>query len=254
MPNFVWLREGDRLPAVAAVQVLLNRAGASLDVDGDFGTQTKDAVEAFQDARPGLTPDGVIGSETWPRLSANANLPIVDCIDVFDPSLYQLERRFLRGIGANPITIGGMSNGIEQAVRDIASRYSDVFLLRFHGHGAPGVAGVSDGEGDVSSASSFEDDRATHAALSRLRRVFGPYGCIQYMHCETGRGREGARFLGTAADATGVPNSAAYNTQYAGSLRETMRYEGATRSVCPSGQSLRNWANARPAMAPFSPT
>ena len=130
MPNFVWLRKGDRLPAVAAAQVLLNRAGASLTVDGDFGSRTKAAVESFQRARTGLAVDGVIGQNTWPRLSANANLPIVDCIDVFDPALYRLERSVLMGIGVDPITIGGMSNGIEQVVRDIASRYSDVLVAR----------------------------------------------------------------------------------------------------------------------------
>ncbi|MER6031915.1 peptidoglycan-binding domain-containing protein [Streptomyces sp. NPDC001851] len=36
-------------------------------VDGDYGTQTTDAVKSFQSAN-GLTGDGIVGQRTWPLL------------------------------------------------------------------------------------------------------------------------------------------------------------------------------------------
>lgn len=244
MSGFVWLRQGDRLPAVAVSQLLLKRTGHTLAVDGIFGSGTKAEVRAFQTGR--LTVDGVIGRNTWPRLRGNERLPVVDCIDVFDPDLYNSERRFLQRSGSDPILLGGMSNGIEQAVTDILGRSRNIFLLRFHGHGAPGAAGVSDGHGDIVSRSSFEDDPATMRAMRRLASAFGPYGCIQFMHCQTGRGASGARFLQKIANATGVPATAAINDQYASTLRETVRYEGRTRTVCPGGVSMSSWASGLP--------
>ncbi len=36
-------------------------------MDGDFGSGTLAAVQAFQSSH-GLDPDGVVGSQTWPKL------------------------------------------------------------------------------------------------------------------------------------------------------------------------------------------
>jgi peptidoglycan hydrolase-like protein with peptidoglycan-binding domain len=52
---------------VKTVQYLLGVHGATLTVDGDFGADTKAAVEHFQSAH-GLTTDGVVGNLTWPGL------------------------------------------------------------------------------------------------------------------------------------------------------------------------------------------
>jgi hypothetical protein len=54
---------GDRGPDVVAVQVRLNRDGATLRTDGIFGPGTRAAVAAFQAAHH-LLPDGVVGPET----------------------------------------------------------------------------------------------------------------------------------------------------------------------------------------------
>ena len=43
--------------------------------------------------------------------------------------------------------MAGMSNGVEVAVEEIRHAARNIFLLRFHGHGDSGVAGVSDGHG-----------------------------------------------------------------------------------------------------------
>lgn len=249
MSEFVWLRQGDKLPAVAVAQMLLNRTGASLAVDGDYGRRTKTAVQGFQREHSPLAADGVIGRNTWARLVANEHLQIIDCIDVFDPSLFDNETGDIRGAGGNPLLIGGMCNGIEQAVSDIVRSAHNLFLLRFHGHGAPGVAGVSDGHGAVEDHSTFRNDIASRKALTRLRGCFGTYGCIQFMHCNTAQGSRGAAFLGMVASTTGVPASAGINTQYAGGLRKALRFEGPTRTFYPGMASIRAWAASLPGFA-----
>ena len=245
MAEFPWLRNGDQLPAVAAAQALLKRQGSSIAVDGDYGSNTVSAVRNFQFARH-IGSDGVIGEATWPRLRGPTALPIIDCIDVWDPDLWAMEAGSLSGSGARPLVLGGMCNGIEQAVGMIAARGNNLFLLRFHGHGVAGVAGVSDGRGESEDRSSFQFDRATQVAMARLRGCFGPYGCIQFMHCRSGSGAAGARFLRLVADTVGVPASGAHRDQEGGDLRTTIRYEGPVRTVCPGGVSLATWAASRP--------
>jgi len=45
-------------------------------IDGAFGPVTRNAVVAFQQGE-GLPADGVIGDETWKRLPADPNTPVV---------------------------------------------------------------------------------------------------------------------------------------------------------------------------------
>lgn len=61
------LKAGDRGRAVKRVQHSLKLLGADITVDGIFGTETTNAVIAFQRQR-GLTPDGVVGPKTWDAL------------------------------------------------------------------------------------------------------------------------------------------------------------------------------------------
>jgi len=253
MPNYPLLFKSNHLPAVGVLQKLLNRGGARLTVDGDFGPKTQQAVIAFQRPR-GLKPDGIVGVETWPRVSAGAKLPIMDCVDIFDPLLVADTETPIKRVGGNPWVIGGMCNGVEQAIALIlAASPKNVFLLRFHGHGAPGVAGVSFGQGDVDGA---WDERAdidldtltvTLPMLSRLRGIFGPYGCIQFMHCQTGRGPQGQKLLSKIAGALGVPATAAVTDQAGlgwGNL--PFGYTGPTVTAVPRGGTLASWARSLP--------
>ena len=253
--SYPLIRQGDQLPAVGVLQKLLNaRVGTSLTADGIFGPLTKAAVQSFQRPR-GLSPDGAVGVNTWPRISYMAqNLKVVDCVDVFDPSLYRLEARDIRNAGGDPIMIGGMSNGVEQAINDIVRNVgTDVFLLRFHGHGAPGVAGISDGHGlpgEHGSSIHMGNWAYLEPIVRRLRVIFGPYGCIQFMHCETGNGPAGRTMLQNIATATGVPASGGNRTQYGGGTR-TFRFEGPTTTMFPSGD-LKTWSMTRPEFAGMS--
>jgi hypothetical protein len=68
MPDPI-LARGDRGPEVALAQDLLNRAGALLDPDGDFGPATARAVAEFR-AASFLLPTGLIDAEAWAMLRA----------------------------------------------------------------------------------------------------------------------------------------------------------------------------------------
>ena len=48
-------------------QYLLRQHGATIQVDGDVGPLTDAAIKAFQTSN-GLTADGIIGPQTWPKL------------------------------------------------------------------------------------------------------------------------------------------------------------------------------------------
>lgn len=66
-PSRPTLRLGDTGEDVKVLQMRLNKVGATLLVDGDFGPRTEAAVKNFQ-IRKNLTPDGVVGQETWGAL------------------------------------------------------------------------------------------------------------------------------------------------------------------------------------------
>jgi hypothetical protein len=136
------LQQGDRLPTVAVLQKLLNRAGASLVVDGDFGNNTNTALIDFQRSRQIISSmgPGATDQKTWARLTLPRELPIIDTIDIFDPNILHQDAWQLMAEGARPILMGGMSNGVVQLVtmvRREARRLGDnLFLLRLDGHGA----------------------------------------------------------------------------------------------------------------------
>jgi peptidoglycan hydrolase-like protein with peptidoglycan-binding domain len=61
------VRRGDRDHPVRTLQHLLRAHSQSVAVDGSFGPATEAAVKAVQGSA-GLTPDGIVGPQTWPKL------------------------------------------------------------------------------------------------------------------------------------------------------------------------------------------
>ena len=74
------LKRGAKGELVELFQTALNSCGAqpTLEVDGDFGTKTKEAVEAFQN-RHNLKVDGGIGPETSGKLCELGCIPKEIC-------------------------------------------------------------------------------------------------------------------------------------------------------------------------------
>jgi hypothetical protein len=68
-------RLGSKGPEVERIQTRLKELGYYRGpLDGDFGGGTESAVKAFQKAK-GLTPDGIVGPQTWKRLFPAEDIP-----------------------------------------------------------------------------------------------------------------------------------------------------------------------------------
>lgn len=76
------LRKGCKGEDVRVIQRALNRNGAGIDADGDFGNQTRDAVIAFQQKQRAQNPqfavDGEVGKQTrralFPLIAVTVNV------------------------------------------------------------------------------------------------------------------------------------------------------------------------------------
>ena len=92
------LREGDRGIGVRSVQYYLaviayfTQAVPNVAVDGVFGRQTTEAVQAFQ-RLSGLNPDGVVGRDTWDLLERAYQ----DVLNIFPTGLLQGRARIYPG-------------------------------------------------------------------------------------------------------------------------------------------------------------
>ena len=64
----VYLSRGSKGEGVKWLQWMLNKHGASLEVDGLFGGKTHAATVVFQTNHPPLTPDGIVGLYTRRKL------------------------------------------------------------------------------------------------------------------------------------------------------------------------------------------
>lgn len=68
MATYNQLSYGSKGSDVTELQKLLNQNGYSLDVDGDFGTNTQAAVKDYQQKNQ-LDVDGIVGNNTWGALT-----------------------------------------------------------------------------------------------------------------------------------------------------------------------------------------
>ena len=95
------LTQGASGAAVRELQALLNAKGASLVVDGDFGSVTKAAVVRFQQQN-GLTANGIVESSTWAALRRPIAAPIrfVDAAINYQPARFPHQRAAVQWLEA----------------------------------------------------------------------------------------------------------------------------------------------------------
>lgn len=71
--GFPMLRQGNKGVYVATLQDALETSGIpAIGIDGLFGPNTRNAVMTFQ-RENGLTSDGIVGCQTWTKLTAMTN-------------------------------------------------------------------------------------------------------------------------------------------------------------------------------------
>lgn len=88
------LNRCDKGPAVRTAQLFLAALYAPLGVDGYFGPDTEAAVRNFQ-TEFGLTVDGLVGPQTWRRLTAGLTCGTdADGSGLIDPDEVALPERF----------------------------------------------------------------------------------------------------------------------------------------------------------------
>jgi len=100
---------GDRGQFVTALQKRLRELGYYVDADGDFGSETRDAVRAFQ-FRQGITVDGKVGPVTGQRL---ANAPAKPANTKPVPQIAKESKTVQAGAGV--ASIGALSVGVAVA-------------------------------------------------------------------------------------------------------------------------------------------
>ncbi len=75
--NAGFLRLGSKGAGVRDLQAMLKLSGFNVNIDGDFGPTTHEAVVAYQTEK-GLNPDGIVGPKTQEALAAVRALAPVD--------------------------------------------------------------------------------------------------------------------------------------------------------------------------------
>jgi len=249
----VLLHFGDVEPKVVALQMLLNSnllREELLEVDGIFGRQTLQSVLDFQ-KQACLKQDGVVGPHTWEALVRNRPFSVIDAVDVTDPGYFNDTIPYLRRAGGDPVVVGCLCNGIQEALRQILAKVSaagSIVALRFHGHGNTAIQSVSDGiPAPVRSRSSLSRNTvaAMQGSLGVLQFYFASFGSVEMHGCNVGYGPEGRAFLALLANLWGVPVSAGVGFQREGGWR-TFRLEGPVQTAFPRGATLKTWAEGQP--------
>jgi peptidoglycan hydrolase-like protein with peptidoglycan-binding domain len=96
-------------------------------IDGVFGPITRNAVIAFQEGEK-LAADGIIGDETWRRMPADPDTPVLDRGSTGD-AVRGLQKGLLRFGGAHASTDPGPADGdfgprTEAAVKAYQSQHA----------------------------------------------------------------------------------------------------------------------------------
>jgi hypothetical protein len=245
---------GDRNPKVVLLQILLNRRGSALRVDGVFGPRTREAVVAFQRGSSPPRP-GSVDPQTFNTLFADSRLSIIDVVDAGDPMVPRTAGAVLVSTGANPpIELGLMCNGVGQMITDVIGRAANpIALLRITGHGNLGrwmtvsVGSVahlqgqpySDAESEYFSYIDLRHFEQLRQVLSRLTSHFARFGSMEHHGCSIGSVADSRRMMQKLSDVWRVPVSAGTGLQTASGIP---RFNGPVHTAFPNNGNLSSWS------------
>ena len=248
------LQFGDQGPKVVLLQILLNRRGNSLKVDGAYGEKTRAAVASFQSGSPAPRP-GDVDPTTFNALFQDSQLSIVDVVDAGDPMVPETVEPVLSVAGAGPpIELGLMCNGVGQMISDVIQRAAHpIALLRMTGHGNLGrwmtvsVGSVAHAEpGPYQEAASEYYSYIDLRHFNQLREVLAPltshfasFGSMEHHGCTIGSVPDSRQMMQKLADVWKVPITAGMGLQNAEGV---LRFPGAVFTAYPENGTLPSWS------------
>lgn len=259
------VERGDHAPNVVLLQILLNRRGAGLNVDGHFGPKTEQAVRDFQSSlRMSLSPSGVAGEGLWPELFRGTELHVVDAYDLGDPRIAR-GADIAEGAGSVALRTGAMCNGVESVVHRAvgqAGSPGSTALMRMWGHGNLGrwltfsVGEVVDlAEEDPAAYRAVRQEwrsyvdpahfEAMAPVLRPLRALFARFGSFEAHGCSLGRVARTRDLLRRLSNLLGVPVTVGTGLQPIPHGASTaFRFTGHTYTAYPNHGDIRSWAHA----------
>jgi peptidoglycan hydrolase-like protein with peptidoglycan-binding domain len=259
------VHRGDHSPSVVLLQVLLNRRGAGLKVDGFFGPKTETAVQDFQSTfRMTFSPPGVAGEGLWNELFRGTSLRVVDAYDLGEPRS-ETGARIAEQAGSVTLRTGAMCNGVDSVVQRAIGQTGGpgtAALMRIWGHGNLG-RWLTFSVGEVVDLA--QEDPAAYAAVRQewrsyldpshfdamasvlrpLASVFAPFGSFEAHGCSLGSVPRTRQLLGRIANLLGVPVTVGIGLQPIPRQAATaFRFSGRTFTAYPHHGDLRSWAHA----------
>jgi len=248
------VRMGDRGPRVVLLQVLLNRRGAGLRVDGAFGPATGRAVA---DARARLfSGSGQIADpDLWNALFAEQQLCGVDAFDMGEDRL-ATGAGIVRSAGSRVVETGAMCDGVGAVVQGIVGRVrppGSLAVLRTWAHGNHGrwlvfTAGevVHTSAADPALGAQIAAERGSYIDAGNLTamapvmepvgRCFAGVGIYEHHGCSLGSVAATRGMLQRLAHLWDVPVTVAMGTQAVPfTSAQALRYQGQTHTAYPGG-------------------
>lgn len=153
-----------------------------------------------------------------------------------------VEKSALNGIGAAPIIINRMDNGVDYMVEQLRQRVlqtGTIDLLRIHGHGGPGVQTISCSKDlrsmdmkKTRSILSYYNFEHIRPCLEKMKGYFAPNAQVWLMGCEVGAKFEGKWLIAKLAQLWRVQVTAGIPIQKGGGL-DTFQFEGQTATAYP---------------------
>ena len=167
---------------------------------------------------------------------------IIDVLDATEAS-DRHEAAAIRAGGSRPIILHGMCGAVEHVVQEIIARAGTrrrITLLRFHGHGAPGMMNIAAGKAahfQHHSGVSVGNLGATSGSLAKLTPFFASRARVELHGCKVAKGPNGQKLLKDLATIWGVPVSAGTRNQIGGTGKQ-FKFEGPVHTAMPGGGML----------------